>query len=561
MKRRFKVLIVLSLLITLLVAILPACNNKGDGDGQVSLPKDQTEQTDGKKGQKGESEDKPTKLKLLGPSGSNKFIKFEDREKYPIWKELSTLIEAANLELEYEIVPREQYDVVIQTRMASADNLPDIANISLLADTTALNLAKQGVILEVNSLIDEYSNGNIKKMYEETFPLAPSLTTAPDGNMYWFSNLHVKTYKRTEPGYSPFSMLIRKDWLDKFDIPEPETAEEYLNALKAMREQDANGNSVPDEILMYNPGGFSGSIAHWFGLGSGLTSIDIENNKVISPWYQEGVKEYFEYLNKLVNEQILDTGLIGAGSEQQQQAVMENKVSSLSTYSMIQIYDPLVKQEKAEYLPLLPLKAIDEITPALMIEPAELVWQKYAITKACKEKKAAIAFFDMIHTIEYATLCQWGIEGETFEEKDGVKMVIGNLSSEEQAEQGKVRGRHLYGDTVFPRIQIDNLESELAQLPDYKKVNSLKALDHKPIFYNFNDNFLAIPTDEQLEEKTKILNNLTTYSNELATKLALGQVSIDDWDKHISELKSLGLDRLIDIEQQQLERFNEISAK
>ena len=32
------------------------------------------------------------KLRLLGPTGSNKFIKFEDREKYPIWKEVDKLL-------------------------------------------------------------------------------------------------------------------------------------------------------------------------------------------------------------------------------------------------------------------------------------------------------------------------------------------------------------------------------------------------------------------------------------------------------------------------------------
>ena len=81
---------------------------------------------------------KPMKLKLLGPTNANRYIKFEEREEYPVWKELEKLIEKYNLELEYEIVPREQYSVIIQTRMASASNLPDIANLYGIDDITAL---------------------------------------------------------------------------------------------------------------------------------------------------------------------------------------------------------------------------------------------------------------------------------------------------------------------------------------------------------------------------------------------------------------------------------------
>jgi hypothetical protein len=83
-------------------------------------------------------------------------------------------------------------------------------------------------------------------------------------------------------------------------------------------------------------------------------------------------------------------------------------------------------------------------------------------------------------------------------------------------------------------------------------------MGYKPYFPSMNTNFLAIPSEEQLEEKTKILNNLTTYSTELATKLALGQKSLDDWDQYMAELKKLGLDRLIEIDQQLLDRYNSL---
>lgn len=558
--KRFKGLVII-LLVMILMFTQVACGKK-DGDKDTTTDKDITDTKDkAEKEDKSDNESKdeaPRKLHLLGPDKTGD-IKFADREKYPVWEELQKLLDEANLDLEYEIVPFEQYDVVIQTRMAAASDLPDIVNLSPLDNTTVLNLANQNVILELNSLIDEYSNGNIKKMYTEHFPFAKQLTTSPDGKMYWFSNLHNKVYKNTEPAPVALTMSIRKDWLEKLDLPVPTTAEEYLNTLKTMREKDANDNGQKDEIVIYDPSGF-GYIAQWFGLGSAITAVDVENKKVVSPWYQNGVKDYFKYLQRLVSEELIDTSLIGAGHEEIQQKIVENKAASIGQYNLGMFEDTII-EGGGEYTPLMPLKAVEDIEPAATLEPPFLVWEKYSITKNCKNPEAAIAFFDVVYSEEYADLLFWGMEGVTYEVgDDGVKIfkdITGSFDAS-QAESGKATGQVVFGATVFPRIQFANLEYELAVVNDHRAAHQLEIMNYKPYFVNMNNNYLAIPDNEQLEEKTKILNDLTTYSTELATKLALGQKSLDDWDQYMEELKELGLDDLIAIDQALLDRYFEL---
>jgi len=549
--RKWKKPFMSAMMAVVLITSVTACNS-GSSNGSGA---------DGKKGEAGgktETGQPSGKLRLLGPAGSNKYIKFEDREKYPVWKEVDKLLDEAGLELDYEMVPSEQYNVVIKTRMASGSNLPDIVNISALDNTTVLNLAKQGVLLDLNPLIEKYSNGNIKKMYDQEIPYARKTTTSPDGNMYWFSNLHNKTYKGTQPAPVSLTMLLRKDWLEKLNLQVPANAEEYLQTLKTMREKDANGNGQQDEVLVYDPGSFSGAIAQWFGLGTDISAVDVENKKVVSPWYQDGIKDYFRYLQRLAKEGVLDTSLIGATGEQRQQKMTENKVASLTDYNLETYQEPTIKGG-GEFLPLMPLPAAEGITPAAQLEPPFLVWQKYAITKDCKNVEAAIKFFDTIYSERYADLLYWGIEGQTYKkDENGAKVYINNGSDEELAKTGQVNGNKLFGDTVFPRVQFANLESELVSVPKHKADNELSILNYKPYFVNMNNNYLAIPDDQQLETKTKILTNLNTYSAELATKLALGQKSLDDWDQYIAELKKLGLDQLLEIDQQLLNRYNSI---
>ncbi|MCU6709104.1 extracellular solute-binding protein [Paenibacillus sp. J5C_2022] len=498
------------------------------------------------------------KLNLLGPGKTHKQIKFEEREKYPVWQETIKLFDEAGLDLAYEIVPNEQYSVVIKTRMATGSDLPDIVNISRLDNTTVLNLAKQGVLLDLNPLIEKYSNGNIMKMYNDEFPFAKKATTSPDGKMYWFSNLHKKTYEGSKPAPVGLTMLIRKDWLEKLQLPVPTTAEQYMQTLIDIRENDANGNGQKDEVLVYDPSNFSGAIAQWFGLGTDISAVDIENKKVVSPWYQEGIKDYFRYLQQLVEAGVLDTSLIGGSSEQRQQKITENQVASLHDYNMIEWYEPTIKGG-GEFLPLMPLKAHPSIVPAAQVEPPYLVWEKYAITKDAKNVEAAIKFFDTVYSEPYARLVQWGIEGKTYTlGESGMEERIDAGSEAAKAETGNVVGKELYGDTVFPRVQFDNVESEIKGVKQPKGEHQLKIMDYKPYYVNMNHNYLAIPDDEQLERKTKILTNLNTYSSELATKLALGQKSLDNWDDYMADLKKLGLDELLEIDQYLHDRYNSI---
>ncbi|MCJ8010255.1 extracellular solute-binding protein [Paenibacillus sp. KQZ6P-2] len=546
--------IVSAMAAVLVLGAVTACNSSSN-NGSSSASSDSPKKEAGGSDSAGQQ---TAKLRLLGPMTSNKYIKFDERDKYPVWKEVDKLLTDAGLQLDYEMVPSEQYKVVIQTRMASGSDLPDIVNISALDNTTVLNLAKQGVLLDLNPLIEKYSNGNIKKMYDTEFPYARKSTTSPDGKMYWFSDLHKKTYQGKDPAPVSLTMLLRKDWLEKLNLQVPTSAEEYMQTLKAMRDKDANGNGKKDEVLVYDPSNFYGAIAQWFGLGTEITSVDVENKKVVSPWYQDGIKDYFRYLQQLAKEGLLDTSLIGATGEQKQQKMTENQVASLSDYNLETYQEPTINGG-GEFLPLMPLKAVDGITPAAQLEPPFLVWQKYAITKDCKNPEAAIKFFDTIYSDKYAELLYWGIEGKTYKkDSSGANVYIDNGSDEELAKSGLVPGIKLFGDTVFPRVQFANLEFELSRVPKYKADNELNVLNYKPYFVNMNGNYLAIPDDKQLETKTKILTNLSTYSSELATKLALGQKSLDNWDQYIADLKKLGLDQLIEIDQQLLDRYNSI---
>ena len=61
-------------------------------------------------------------------------------------------------------------------------------------------------------------------------------------------------------------------------------------------------------------------------------------------------------------------------------------------------------------------------------------------------------------------------------------------------------------------------------------------------------------TVEEINKANEISTDLETYSKELLTKLIMGEKSLDDWDSYIQDLKDLGLDDLIAVQQARVDR-------
>lgn len=561
MKKKTLRMLSIAIVMLLMVGLFSACSQDGNkgADGDKNAPSETGDKDNAKEG--GDSTGTHT-LKIMGPESSNPYIKFSEREKYSAWEEFEKLFEEKGIKPEFEIVAVDQYETTLQTRMASAVDLPDFLNVSYLDDVTILNYVDMGTILPINEIIEEHSDGTAKKFFSEGGKGERSniLNTAEDGNVYWISQIQATTYDG-KPGSTCMGISVRQDWLDALDMEVPETADDFYNMLKEFRDKDVNGNGQADEVLAFNPAGFTNGIAQWFGLVTDISSFVIEEGKVTSPWYQEGVKDYFAYLNKLAKEGLMDTSLIGSETgDQLDKVVAENKAAAIFTYAMQTWYEPSTGVEGAAYLPIGPLKAVDDIEPVNAIEPPFLSYNRWAFTNKCEDLEAAGALLDILCSEEYQTLTQWGIEGESYEVVDGENKLLPialNDAWEQAAEEGKAIGDMIWANgSMFPKRRFVPMENEISVVPDYKAEYQREIIDYHPTVPLGNSNYFPVPTMEQVERKLEIITDLKTQSEELATQLILGQLSLDDWDAHIESLKALGLDELIEIDQSLLDRYN-----
>mgnify|MGYP004507887809 FL=1 len=580
--------------------LFSACGNGADTQSSSSsLPESSNTSTDTSGGQETAE---PVTIRIMDKHRLETYYNYNDREDFPAFDLYEKELEKRGIILEKELVANEQYGTVVQTRMAAASDLPDLINLTPLDDVTALNLGINGQILDWLKPMEKYSrpdplapeniNGDpslsLKQRLEKITPFAISLCTAPDGNMYWMPNARYRAPVKLADGtmvedLDVVGACIRYDWLQKVNMEVPTTVEEFLEALRAFQKNDVNGNGQKDEMYSidcYSYSFFSG-IAQWFGLTPGVVGIDPNNDRVTSAWYQDGVKDYFKLLKQMVDEGLMDVGLVGATEEMFNQAIAENRIAGLRTYANLTWFADLIKDDPdAEYATIAPIQAVEGVAPFMLCDSNKLVYDKYAMTKACTEEvqEAIIHYYDFATGTDVAKLLSNnGVEGVDYEFVDdernpGRKVVksllTGTTQENYEAHVGGI-SFFLHGvpwmsgedPDVLAKLNTGTVQDTLDGWEGSEKgkrgfIRKIEQMVHRPyVISPFSSSTYAIPTQEEQEVLTTYLTALNSYSDELGMNLILGNESLDNWDSFMQKFRDLGLDEVIKVNDARYQRY------
>ncbi|MDO4292657.1 MAG: extracellular solute-binding protein [Eubacteriales bacterium] len=484
-----------------------------------------------------------------------------------LWDRLESDLAERGIRLEVDLIPEDQYETVIQTQIASGLSC-DFVNITGVDNKTISNLVNQGKLLAINEIWSQYSQEDTKKFYDEGIGSEiAKLNRMENGNVYKLSGITVGDYNGTQWG-SFTGGLIRKDWLDKLGLKKPETTEELFEALKAFADQDMNGSGSPDEVVTVDLGSFGTGIAQCFGLGVQPYFIDYETGKANSPWYQEGIKDYIRYMNRLHQEGLLDTS--GQGTEKR----AENKVSFLTEWWVETWVEPAVNTPEGEAKPYFDgilCKGLEGVNPLISRQSAiQKGGNDFAVTSNA-DPEAIGRLLDYLASEEYSVLTEYGIEGYSYElDEDGKKVALDPGDNSEV--QLITQTCALWTENgIFPRMEITDRAQELEKCAEAgltmgypetgfaDKAQTIRDVYENEDKYHYaylnTEAELAAPTDEETEQIAELQADFETYYQELLTKLILGQLPLEDWDTYIAELKDLGLDELLEITQNRYDRI------
>ncbi|OXS54529.1 hypothetical protein B1A99_26660 [Cohnella sp. CIP 111063] len=276
---RKKGLAALLVLLLSFATILAACggNNKDAGGNSGASPASPSASAKAPESSAAAPEEKPV-LKAL-----RNYMQ-DDYNSYPVNQYIQ---EKTGYTVRNDMLPQEKPGDKLNLIMASG---ADYDFIDAMNTQDFFNFAKNGALTDLTPLIEQFGP-NIKQA------LSPeSLAGATvDGKIYGIPTLNVS--------YVRDGLLIRTDWLDKVGKAMPKTLDEFVDVLKAFKEQDPGGNGKNNIPFTIDSIGLVDNIMGAFGIYGQWNELD---GKPVNVSSHPALKDYASFVRSLYEQGLLD---------------------------------------------------------------------------------------------------------------------------------------------------------------------------------------------------------------------------------------------------------------
>lgn len=538
------------------------------------------------------AEDELTTITVLGYNQGNALMgNFENSYAYEWLQEQMT---ALGIDLQIEYVEADQYSTTVTTRLATNTDLADMMFLEI-DNVTLNNLINRGMLTSVDAIL-EYSDGTAAGFLapDGEYSAIRSSGTGPDGTFWVLQGVTTGVFNIN--GWTgSYSVGIRQDWLDKLDLPMPTTIDEFVDTMIAFRENDANGNGIQDEKVLFASDlsllRHSG-IAGWFGLIMNNIGLDPNTDEITTVFYQDGFKDYVKFIKRLVDAGVMSLADEGSLYTTDTSSLISQNTIATMFYQTASMYsrDELTGDAACDYRPI-SLQGVEGITPTRRGDYNLSIYTGYYAFMNSIDVQAAAKLLDFFFTEPYWSWNREGLEGKDFEiDENGNKqsLTVG-MTNDEVIEQRLGGGRFYMDRAVLPCLDMamtystyngekvgtfttaedlansaygqEELAKQDAADPTGKRRELLMASWEQmeqtdAVMYQTNmATYLALPTDEEVETLDFYTTDLDMAMTDLFIDLINGTKDIDNLDEYLEELRALGLDEVIGVYQARYDRF------
>lgn len=504
------------------------------------------------------AEDKPYDLPLVTDgSVTISIATYENNESgfgyasmLPVWEKLA---KDTGIKIEWEVIPAREYNSVMQTRLAAGTGLPDFVRVP----SNPMQYIEDGLFVDLTDLIAEHGYYT-RKLYEDNPYIKPFVTTT-DGRIYFYTS-DVAGAAQADP----YVYFVRQDWLEKFDLEAPKTLDDWFNMWTTFLENDANGNGERDEIPFTNDNTLIGTTIFGNAFGLRLHRSDGWNvngeGRVEYDYVKPEMKELLTWLNKAYA-----AGLIDKEFSTQNFESLLRKITTNQSGSVFRALNGLVTFNKAlvdagiegKYMIVPPPVKDEASTIPQYVERYGPVSGQFAFTTGTKDLEIKFKFIDyVVASMEGTYATGFGIEGETFEIVDGVPRFTEFATNNPDGIQLSALLRQRGASPTMPWNRslagygAHQAMASIAHLPE-----SFAAAEMYAQYNVANFPLGLMLTDEEQAIVGQYQTDINTYRDEMVTKFIMGTESLDNFDKFVENIKALGLDKVIQVRQQQWDRY------
>lgn len=438
---------------------------------------------------------------------------------------------------------RDQFNLMI-----ASGNLPDVIEYAWASVPKGPdNAIKEKRIIRLNELIEKHAP-NLSKVLREN-PEFKKLATTDEGNLYMFP------YFADAPDALVYNgPVLRQDWLDKLGLRMPTTLREWEDVLIAFRDHDPNGNGRKDEIpLLFDVRVMN--FGHAFVGAYGIASVFYQDAGTVkygpidprfkdflammNRWYKEGLidKDYATLDQKLKDAKMTE-GLVGS--------MAMNTGYGIGTYtSIMSKTDPGFKLTAAPY----PSQAPGGQSIGQKESPFN--GRGAAISASAEHPEKIVRWLDYAYGEAGRLLFNFGIENVSYKLENGYPKFTSRITNNaDNLSVSLAMSRYSHGTFAGPFVYDKRFAEQYMSMPEQKHAVAVwTKADHSKLLPPFTMN------SEQSSKQTSIMNDVNAYFDEMVNKFIMGVEPLDNFDKFVATIRKMGIDEVIRLKQDALDRF------
>ena len=542
---KFKKLLSIVVAITIILAVLSGCGGKKEKslyDGEYSM--DPVLNPLGSETICKE----PVELEIMIPANGN----VEDYETNKYTKEIER---KGNVKLNFTILPAGDSSAKINLTLSSGKNLPDVL-ITSLSDANVATYGEAGVIIPLNKYYEnssEYLVPQAQKLVEDGGLDIIKYITMADGNIYT-----IPQYNESLVNEFATVLWIYKPWLDKLGMEVPTTLDELETVLQAFKDNDMNGNGQKDEIPMVDCTQNKGmiDILQTF-VQTGEDDLVIQKDGSLAFAYTtDEYKEFLKYMKRLTSK-----GLYDKTSFSQDNATLKTLVNSAEVRVGVFSHTStsILSAEKSRRLDYVPMKIMHNNVSVLFSK--SMPSNMFFITKDCEHPEVAFRIGDYMCSEKMTMWSRFGEYGiDWVEAPKGSECLYDFLGYEATYQTvlpwGSPQNSHWQNKTPGFRTTAAVLTGAAGE--DTSQISKANAIELMYDQYPEEGTIVnkVIYNSDELSERANIDLAIDTYVKQMRYQFIIGEVDIDKgWNDYIKELKSMNIDRLLEISQTAYDRM------
>lgn len=460
------------------------------------------------------------------------------------------LMERTNTHVTFQHVPSGNNSVEAEgfNILVASGSYPDIIEYNWIDYPGGPQAAlDDDVIIPLNDVFEKYAP-NINKFLAKN-PDIKKMISTDDGTFYVFPFLRGSSYENNNLIFTE-GWVWRMDLLQKIGLDKtPATPQELYTALKGFK---GLGIKLP---LTLRKDHVSRVLAPGFDSWEDFYVVDgVVHHGLI----ESSRKEYLAFVQKLFAEGLFDNDYLSVDKKSQAVKVLNGFCgatyapggSGIGTWlPAMQQSDPSVKMVSAR--PISPSR--DRLSMfAKMSTLYSNSGYSAAISSSSKHVEAAARLLDYSFSEEGHMLANFGIEGVSYTMENGYPKYTSLIHENPNGLTiSQAMAQYMRANYNGPFIQDPRYLEQYYSIPELSEAINLWAQT------DFGK-FMMPPvsaTSEEAAELAFIMNNVSTYSDEMESKFITGALPMSEFDTYVKQLKKFGIERAIEIKQASYNRY------